>query len=194
VSDYGFVVNVDGTEAALTSVSVSGSNVVIELTSEPIGPVNVRYALDNAEAGSPVIAQGGGQGSLRDSTTDAVVVNGTTYNLWHVGWHYESEPEFGMSGGTELHADPDFDSAAAWTAAGAWSVAGGVASITNSSSRVALRDSATRGTFSPGLYYFGVSITGNDTGGDLQLYEFCTGTSVLLAAVGSFEGYILIGG
>lgn len=79
---YGFIVNDNtGVSQAITSVVVNGSNVVITLTNTPTTPLTVRYACDN-RWGARV------WGNLRDSTADSVVINGNTYQMYHVAPHF----------------------------------------------------------------------------------------------------------
>ncbi len=81
-TDHGFRVTDGGSPAAISSITTSGSDVVITLSSAPSAAVVVRYALDYIGAGLTIT--NGGSGNLRDSTPDSITIDGTPRPLWHV--------------------------------------------------------------------------------------------------------------
>ena len=83
----GFKVLDGASEIAITTVVAVDDTVRLQLASVPTSTVKVRYALDYLGAGLNIT--GGASGNLRDSTQDSIVINGTTYPLFHVTPHFE---------------------------------------------------------------------------------------------------------
>ncbi|QXM18609.1 hypothetical protein Phab24_id164 [Acinetobacter phage Phab24] len=86
-TDYGFRVTDNGNTAGISNITVEGEVLTIELQSEPVGDVYVRYALDYL--GTGINLTGGASGNLRDSTTDSVDIGGVSKPLYHVCPHFE---------------------------------------------------------------------------------------------------------
>lgn len=86
-TNNGFKVLDGVSTASISSMSTSGSDVVINLSSVPSGTVTVRYGLDYL--GSGLAITDGASGNLRDSTSDTMVISGTTFTLWHVSPAFE---------------------------------------------------------------------------------------------------------
>lgn len=81
-TDKGFKVLDGASPATISSIAVSGSDVLITLSAAPSDVVTVRYALDALGAGISIV--GGASGNLRDSTPDIITISGTDYPLYHV--------------------------------------------------------------------------------------------------------------
>ncbi|KAF0804939.1 hypothetical protein A6D6_02703 [Alcanivorax xiamenensis] len=86
-TDFGFRVLDDGAGAAIDSVSVDGTDVLIDLAAPPVGAVVVRYGLDYLGAGLSIT--NGGSGNLRDSSADTISIAGQDYPLWNVCPHFQ---------------------------------------------------------------------------------------------------------
>jgi len=81
-TNFGFKVTAGSSTATISSVGVDGPDVLIHLTTVPVGQIVVRYALDSLGTGLGI--SGGASGNLRDSTQDQVIIGSQTINLWHV--------------------------------------------------------------------------------------------------------------
>lgn len=81
------VVDASGTVPITSMAVANGVEVDIVLSAPPTGAAVLRYALDYASAGMNLTS--GAAGNLRDSTTDAEVIDGVLRPLYHVCCHDE---------------------------------------------------------------------------------------------------------
>ena len=86
-TDDGFVVTDSEGAVGITSVSVDGDDIVIELDATPSGSTTVRYALDNLGAGLAIT--NGASGNVRDSDPRTITIDGIARPLYNVAPHFE---------------------------------------------------------------------------------------------------------
>lgn len=85
-TDHGFRVLDGASTAAISSISVSGSDVLINLAAPPAGALTVRYGLDYL--GDGLAITGGASGNLRDSEPSSILIAGTERPLYNVCPHF----------------------------------------------------------------------------------------------------------
>jgi hypothetical protein len=89
--DQGFRIVDDAGTVGISSIAINedsiGNELVFTLSRSVSGAVTLRYALDYLASG--VIINNGATGNLRDSTPDAVTIDGELYQLYHVCPHFK---------------------------------------------------------------------------------------------------------
>jgi len=86
-TDYGFVVTDGGVDMVIDSLTIDSSDVVITLSTAPVGACEVRYAIDNMAAG--ITINGGATGNLRDSDDRSITLDGVSRPLYNFAPHFE---------------------------------------------------------------------------------------------------------
>lgn len=86
-TNQGFAVyDSTGANLALASVTVSNDTVMLTLAADNTNPLTVKYAYDYLP--SSVKITNGAMGNLVDSTTDSVVISGTSYPMFYAAPHF----------------------------------------------------------------------------------------------------------